>query len=199
MEKFYLITHSVDLIKKLLPLGVKMVQLRIKNMPEPKLRQHIKQAQICCRAYGAQLILNDYWQLALELGVDFIHLGQEDLQKADLTALRRASIKLGISTHDRTELEKALGLNPDYIALGPIYPTLLKKMKWHPQGLEKLTQWKKHIKSIPLVAIGGIIPERIAGVLSAGADSVAVVTDIQTAKDPITRCQEWLHQIRKIS
>lgn len=197
MEKFYLVTHSVDLIKKLLPHGVKLVQLRIKDMPEAQLRQHIRQAQICCRNYGAQLVLNDYWQLALELGVDFIHLGQEDLRQADFKALRQASIQFGISTHDRAELETALHLQPAYIALGPVYPTLLKKMKWHPQGLEKLNRWKQYSQPIPLVAIGGITPERVAGVLNAGADSLAVVTDIQTAKDPVARYQEWIRAIKK--
>lgn len=195
MEKFYLITDSVGLIRKLLPIGVKLVQLRIKDLPEDQLRQRIREAQLCCQRYGAQLVLNDYWKLALELNLDFIHLGQEDLQKADFQALRRASIKFGISTHDRAELDIALALRPDYIALGPIYPTLLKKMKWYPQGLEKITRWKHRIKDIPLVAIGGITPERIKPVLAAGADSLAVVTDIQTACDPVGRCNAWLHQL----
>ncbi len=198
MEKIYLVTHSVELIRKLLPVGLKLVQLRIKNMPETQLRQHITEAQIYCRQYGAQLILNDYWKLALELGVNFIHLGQEDLQKADFRTLRNAGIKFGISTHDRSELETALNLQPDYIALGPIYQTLLKKMRWYPQGLKKLMRWKQRVKNIPLVAIGGITSERVQDVLKAGADSLAVVTDIQTSYDPIGRYNEWCRQIKKV-
>ncbi|MDI2112862.1 thiamine phosphate synthase [Commensalibacter nepenthis] len=197
MERFYLITDSVDLIKQLLPIGVKLVQLRIKNMPLDQLRQHVYETKLYCEKYNAQLILNDYWQLALELGINFVHLGQEDLCDADFNALRRADIHFGLSTHDKAELELALSFNPHYIALGPIYPTKLKKMKCPPQGLDRITLWKQKIRDIPLVAIGGITPERIENILHAGADSVAVVTDIQCAVDPIHRCNEWLAQIRK--
>lgn len=198
MEKFYLVTDSVELIKKLLPVGVRFVQLRLKNMDEAQLRQKIREAQYCCKRYGAQLVLNDYWKLALELKIDFIHLGQEDLQNADFDTLRKAGIRFGISTHDRIELEIALSLKPDYIALGPVYPTLLKKMKWHPQGLAKLGRWKQRIHDIPLVAIGGITAERAPLVLTAGADSLAVVTDIQMASDPVGRYNEWSRQIKKV-
>ena len=198
MEKFYLVTESVSLIKKLLPVGVKLIQLRIKNMSQPDLRQNIMEAKICCERYGAQLILNDYWELALELGINFVHLGQEDLLKADFNRIRNAGIQYGISTHDRSELEIALKLYPDYIALGPIYPTVLKKMKWHPQGLSKLNRWKQRIRNIPLVAIGGLTVERIPYVLKAGADSLAVVTDIKTASDPINRYNAWQRQIKKV-
>ncbi|CAI3942736.1 Thiamine monophosphate synthase (ThiE) (PDB:1G4T) (PUBMED:19060138) [Commensalibacter communis] len=197
MEKFYLVTDSVDLIKRLLPIGVKLVQLRIKDTPLDQLRQRIYEAKLYCEKYNAQLVLNDYWQLALELGVNFVHLGQEDLVNADFKALNQENIHFGLSTHDEAELDLALSYNPHYIALGPIYPTKLKKMNCPPQGLERITLWKQKIKDIPLVAIGGIVPERIENVLRAGADSAAVVTDIQYAADPIQRCNEWFSHIQK--
>jgi thiamine-phosphate pyrophosphorylase len=168
------------------------VQLRIKEQPEPFVRAQIEAAHGYCSAAGLQLIVNDYWQLALASGCDFVHLGQGDLESADLPALRRAQVRLGISTHDDAELERALSVSPDYIALGPIYPTLLKVMPWAPQGLARLGEWKRRIGSIPLVAIGGITLERLPGVFAAGADVAAVVTDILRASDPEERVRQWL-------
>ncbi|CAK7193107.1 Thiamine-phosphate synthase [Commensalibacter sp. Nvir] len=192
MERFYLITHSVRLIEQLAPLGVKLIQLRIKNTSEVELKSQIKAALHCCQFYKVQLVLNDYWHLALDLGINFVHLGQEDLQTADFEALRLAQVRFGISTHDHHELKRALALNPNYVALGPVYETLLIKMKWQPQGLERVRVWKNKIQSIPLVAIGGLTPARAKDVFFAGADSVAVVTDIHQAPDPVARCKEWL-------
>ncbi len=192
MERFYLITSTAERLQELVPHGVKLVQLRAKDLPAEKLRTQVVNAKACCQRYGAQLILNDYWELALTLDLNFVHLGQEDMQEADLPALRRAGIRFGLSTHDEDELDKALSQNPAYIALGPIYPTQLKKMKWEPQGLERIKQWKRIAKSTPLVAIGGLTPERLPAVFAAGADSAAVVTDIQLAADPVIRCKEWI-------
>ena len=193
IDRFYLITSNVDALKYLVPLGVKLVQLRLKNIPEPQLRQQIKLARDICRNHGAQLVVNDYWQIALDLGCDCVHLGQEDMDEADFKALKRAGETFGLSTHDQVELDRALSFDPHYIALGPVYKTVLKQMKWAPQGLEKLRDWKTQLGNTPLVAIGGLTPARIPAVFAAGADSVAVVSDIQTAKDPISRTQEWMN------
>jgi len=141
---------------------------------------------------GAQLVVNDYWEDAIDLACDFVHLGQGDLETADLAAIRRAGVKLGISTHDATELARAVEITPDYIALGPIYPTILKKMSFAPQGLARIGEWKRKIGAIPLVAIGGITLEWAQGVLEAGADIVSVVTDITLNQDPEARTREWV-------
>ena len=135
--------------------------------------------------------MNDYWQQAIEAGADFVHLGQEDLAKADLSAIRQAGVKLGISTHSDEELDIALAAKPDYVALGPIYRTLLKKMPWAPQGLERVAAWKAKVPC-PLVAIGGITPDRAPAVLKAGADSLAVITDIVTHEAPEQRAETWM-------
>ncbi|MGG9998750.1 thiamine phosphate synthase [Pseudovibrio ascidiaceicola] len=197
MERFYLITGDVDWIKKLVPYGVKLVQLRIKDQSEEVIRQQITQARDFCSQHGAQLVINDYWELALELGCDFIHLGQEDMDSADFATLRKAGVRYGLSTHDEAELDRALSFKPEYVALGPVYPTKLKKMKWAPQGLERVSRWKKMVGETTLVAIGGLTPERLAGVFEAGADSAAVVTDILQAHDPITRTQEWVEACKQ--
>ncbi|MEM9045862.1 MAG: thiamine phosphate synthase [Pseudomonadota bacterium] len=197
LDRFYPIWDSTQWMARLLPLGVNLVQLRIKEMEPTPLRTEIRQAKSLCSQYGAQLIVNDYWEIAIDEGCDYIHLGQEDLDNADLSAIDKAGIRLGISTHDHAELERALACNPDYVALGPIYPTILKKMKWQQQGLEKLREWRGLVGELPLIAIGGFSIERAAGAFEAGADVVSVVTDITLNSDPEARCQEWLNLTRK--
>lgn len=192
LPRLYPIFDSADWLARMLPLGVKLVQLRIKDRSTSETRAEIRSARDLCREHGATLVVNDYWRFAIDEGCDWIHLGQEDLDGADLDAIRAAGLKLGISTHDDAELARALGLQPDYIALGPVWPTILKKMKWHRQGVEKLTEWKARIGEIPLVAIGGLRPERAAPALAAGADVVSVVTDITLNPDPEGRVRQWL-------
>ncbi|TIO09374.1 thiamine phosphate synthase [Mesorhizobium sp.] len=194
IDPFYLIVDSAAWIERLAPLGVRLVQLRVKDLDEAALRAEIRKAKALCARYKCQLIINDFWRLAIEEGCDFIHLGQEDLQAADLRQIRAAGLRLGLSTHDHLELETALAARPDYIALGPIYPTILKQMKWAPQGLDRIGEWKRRIAPTPLVAIGGLNPDRIEGVFGAGADSAAVVTDITLNADPEARTCEWIEK-----
>jgi thiamine-phosphate pyrophosphorylase len=193
---FYPIVPDVAWLKRLLPLGVKTVQLRIKDQPPDQVRADIAEALALCRAHDCDLIVNDYWQAAIDAGATYLHLGQEDLAAADLTAIRRAGLHVGVSTHSEDELETALAAGPYYVALGPIYETKLKVMKWAPQGLERIGVWKRRIGSLPLVAIGGITPERAAGVIAAGADSVAVITDFMTSPHPEARVSLWLDWAR---
>ncbi|WP_428672012.1 thiamine phosphate synthase [Roseibium sp.] len=192
IDPFYLIVDSSEWIARLVPLGVKLVQLRIKDMHEDGLRKEIAASKATCAKHHCQLVINDYWKLAIDEGCDFVHLGQEDLAEADVAAIRKAGLRLGVSTHDGAELETALSVDPDYIALGPVYPTILKKMKWAPQGVEKVGRWKRQIGGLPLVAIGGLSPERLPGVFENGADSAAVVTDITLNAAPEARTREWI-------
>lgn len=192
LDPFYLIVDSAAWIERLVPLGVKLVQLRVKDHDEASLRREIRASKAVCERHGCQLIVNDYWRLAIEEDCDFVHLGQEDLAAADLSAIRRAGVRLGLSTHDDAELETALQAEPDYVALGPIYPTILKAMKWAPQGLDRIAIWRQRVGELPLVAIGGLTVERIAGVFAQGAESAAVVTDITRHAHPEARALEWL-------
>ena len=196
LDPFYVIVDSAAWIARLLPCGVRLVQLRIKDQPDANVRAEIKEAKALCERHGAQLVVNDYWQQAIDTGCTFIHLGQGDLDTADLAAIRRAGVRFGISTHDEAELSRALETEPDYIALGPIYPTILKAMAFPPQGLPRLKEWKTKIGKLPLVGIGGITLERVAGVLEAGADSAAVVTDITRNADPEQRARDWVKATR---
>jgi thiamine-phosphate pyrophosphorylase len=192
LARFYPIVPDVDWLERIVPLGVKMVQLRIKNAPRAEIVEQTKRALATTRAHGSQLILNDFWDVALETGTDFIHLGQDDLKEADLDRLKKTGVRFGISTHDEDELATALAADPDYVALGPIYETKLKAMPWAPQGLERIKQWRTRINSLPLVAIGGLTPDRAPQVAAAGADSLAVITDFVTAPDPEARILAWL-------
>ena len=192
LARFYLIVDSAAWLRRLLPCGVELVQLRVKDQPEHELRAEIEAAKAIATRHGSQLIVNDHWRLAIDCGCDYVHLGQGDLDGADLSAIRRAGIRLGISTHDEAELERALSHDPDYVALGPIYPTILKAMPWAPQGLARIGEWKRRIGALPLVAIGGLTVTRAEGVIAAGADSLAVVTDVSLDVDPEARTREWL-------
>ena len=189
--RFYPVMPDLARVERLCPLGIKVVQLRLKDADEAEIERQIAASLAVCARHEVQLIINDYWQAALRLGADYVHLGQEDLAAADVAAIKAAGVRFGVSTHSREELDIALAARPDYIALGPVYETLLKKMKWQPQGLEKVAEWKGEI-DLPLIAIGGITPDRAGGVLAAGADSLAVVTDIVTAEQPEARVADWL-------
>jgi thiamine-phosphate pyrophosphorylase len=196
LDPFYLIVPDVGWIERLVPLGVRLVQLRLKDASPEETRRQIARAREVCTWRGAQLVVNDYWREAIDLGCDYVHLGQEDLAEADVAAIRKAGIRLGVSTHDADELDTALSVQPDYVALGPVYPTLLKQMPWAPQGLDRVREWKRLVGGVPLVGIGGLTPERLPGVFEAGADSTAVVTDIVMAADPEARTREWIAATR---
>jgi thiamine-phosphate pyrophosphorylase len=192
LDPFYLIVDTAAWIERLVPLGVKLVQLRAKDLPPAELRTEIRAARDICAGQGCQLVVNDHWKMAIEEGCDFVHLGQEDLAAADRGAIERAGLKLGLSTHDAAELQTALAARPDYVALGPIWRTILKQMPWAPQTPGRLCVWRARIGALPLVAIGGVTVERLPEVFAAGADSAAVVTDITRHADPEARCRQWL-------
>lgn len=191
-DRFYPIVDSVVWVDRLVRCGVRTVQLRAKDLDYDAASTAIRAALAITVPADVQLIVNDYWQAAIEAGAGHLHLGQEDLAEADLAAIRKAGLTLGISTHDEAELETALAARPDYVALGPIWPTTLKVMPFAPQGLDRIGQWKKRIGAIPLIAIGGITLERAPDVFAAGADSIAVVSDVTMNPDPEARVAAWL-------
>lgn len=192
-SRIYPVVDTADWVARLGQAGASLIQLRLKDMTTDDLRREIRAGIGHARQHGVCLVVNDYWRIAIEEGVDYIHLGQEDLDTADLTAIRAAGIRLGVSTHSDAELERALSVVPDYVALGPVWPTRLKKMPWGPQGTAKLNSWKQRIGSIPLVAIGGVTLERAPLCLSAGADCVAAVSDFIRMPDPEGQVKAWLN------
>lgn len=199
LDPFYLIAGSSEWLARLLPCGVKLAQLRVKDANPATLKIEIAHSRDLCARYGAQLIVNDHWREALDAGCDYVHLGQEDLDGADIAALRRADVRIGISTHDHQELDRALSLEADYIAFGPIHATTAKDLPFAPQGLMRLRQWRDLVAGLPLIAIGGITLENCGEVFRAGADSVAVISDVLRAPDPEARARAFLDATRAMA
>ena len=185
----YPVVDSVQWIARLWSTGVKIMQLRVKQGSEDDIRQQIKEAIALVAHTDCQLFINDYWQLAIELGAYGVHLGQEDIDTADLNAIRRAGLRLGISTHGFAEIQRVRALNPSYIALGHIFPTNTKDMPSKPQGVARLAKYVKLCEGIPTVAIGGINLSRISEVAETGVNGIAVVSAITQAEQPLKAYQ----------
>ncbi|CAH0524235.1 thiamine phosphate synthase [Vibrio hippocampi] len=197
----YPVVDNSDWIQRLLSIGVKTIQLRIKQPDLPTLESEVERAIVLGREYGAKVFINDYWQLAIKYGAYGIHLGQEDIEHADLERIAIHNIRLGISTHGYYEILRISQLNPSYIALGHIFPTTTKQMPSKPQGLIKLRLYQKLINSIgrqsasiPTVAIGGIDKQTAPMVWQCGVDSLAVVRAVTQAPDvaEAVRCFEQI-------
>lgn len=191
----YPVVGSIEWIRRLLGLGVRTLQLRIKDPGYPNLEKDLAEAIRLGREYGARLYIDDYWQLALKHGAYGVHLGQEDLKTADLSAIAAGGMRLGVSTHGYMEIASVLRLNPSYVALGHIFPTGTKIMKSKPQGLEKLGHYVRLLGDMPTVAIGGIREDTLDGVLASGVGSVAVVSLITADQDPDAVTKRLLEKI----
>ena len=183
----YPVIDSLYWLKRLLPLGLEIIQLRLKNIAEDELAPLVLEAITLAKRYNTRLFINDYWQLAIKHGAYGVHIGQEDIQTADLTAIQAAGIRLGISTHGCYEFVLAQQLQPSYLAVGAIFATQTKDMTGQIQGLDNLKQVltlrsNSESEQIPVVAIGGISLERAQPLVNLGVDSIAVVTAITNAQ-----------------
>jgi len=179
----YPVVDSLTWIKRMLDIGVTTLQLRIKNLEHSHREKIITCAIMIAKRYKVRLFINDYWQLAIKHQAYGVHLGQEDLINADLSAIQHAGLRLGISTHNEKELAKARRLYPSYIALGHIFPTKTKQMPSLPQGLVALKQQVVNMPDCLTVAIGGISIELVPQVLACGVNGVAVVSAITQASN----------------
>ncbi|MBX3513212.1 MAG: thiamine phosphate synthase [Xanthobacteraceae bacterium] len=195
-DRFYPIVDTIAWVERLAKLGVRTLQLRAKELDQTAARELVRDALKAVEGTKCEIVVNDYWQAAIAEGADHVHLGQEDIETADTSTIKKAGLTLGISTHDHDELEIAMRHKPDYVALGPIYETTLKKMRFAPQGYARITEWKKLIGKIPLVAIGGIKLEHAKDIFAAGADSIAVVSDVTSNPNPDARIRDWLAHTR---
>ncbi|CCJ71378.1 Thiamin-phosphate pyrophosphorylase [Cronobacter condimenti 1330] len=188
----YPVVDSVDWIARLLEAGVRTIQLRIKDKTDEDVEEDVRAAIDLARRYDARLFINDYWRLAITHQAYGVHLGQEDLETADLEAIRAAGLRLGVSTHDDMEIDVALAVRPSYIALGHVFPTQTKQMPSAPQGLTQLAAHVKRLGDYPTVAIGGISLARAPAVLETGVGSIAVVSAITHAPDWRAATQQLL-------
>lgn len=192
----YPVVNSSLWLEQLLPQGVSCIQLRMKNTSQAILEKEIQRCVVLAKQYGARLFINDYWELAIRYGADGIHLGQEDLYGTDIEQIHRSGLYLGVSTHCYYEVARAHAIHPSYIACGPIYSTTSKEMLFQPQGIDQLKRWRRTL-DYPLVAIGGINLERLAGILQSSVDGVALISAITEASDPLEVTQQFLAKIRE--
>ncbi|NCH90008.1 thiamine phosphate synthase [Cronobacter dublinensis] len=188
----YPVVDSVEWIARLLEAGVRTLQLRIKDKTDADVEADVRAAIDLGKRYHARLFINDYWRLAIKHQAYGVHLGQEDLQTADLNAIRAAGLRLGVSTHDDMEIDVALAVRPSYIALGHVFPTQTKQMPSAPQGLAQLAAHVQRLGDYPTVAIGGISLARAPAVLETGVGSIAVVSAITQATDWRAATQQLL-------
>ena len=201
---FYPVVHDAAWVQRLLGWGVRTVQLRCKaaGHTPAEIDREVRAAVAAGKQFpGAQVFINDHWEVALTAGAYGVHLGQEDLDTADIEALRRAGLRLGLSTHTPAELARAKAVQPSYLAIGPIYPTTLKVMPYEPVGLAQLNQWAELAAPFPVVAIGGISLERLPGVLAClngDNDGVAVVSAVTLAADPQQAALQGLAMARSV-
>ena len=180
----YAVMPDADWVKRMVEAEVPTVQLRFKSEDQQRIREQILESVNAVKGSKTLLFINDFWQEAIEAGAYGVHLGQEDLETADLDAIRSAGLRLGLSTHGYAEMVHADRFCPSYIAMGAVFPTNLKKMATAPQGLGRLYQYAKLMDHYPLVAIGGIDESSIHAVAQSGVGSVAVVRAINGASDP---------------
>jgi hydroxymethylpyrimidine kinase/phosphomethylpyrimidine kinase/thiamine-phosphate diphosphorylase len=192
---FYPIVESAERVARLARQGVKTIQLRLKNVSERVFEQETITAIQAAKESNSRLFINDYWQLAIKHQAYGVHLGQEDLDCADPSAIAEAGLRLGVSTHNYAEVARALALRPSYIAIGPIFATNSKRVDALPHGLAALRRWRRTLK-YPLVAIGGINLQNAEEVIAAGADGVAVIKGIAIHADGEASVNEWLKLFR---
>ena len=177
-KTLYPIVDSSAWVEKLLNLGITMIQLRIKNKPLAYIRNEIARANTIAQEKKAKLFINDYWQLAIEYRCYGVHLGQEDIETADLNQIEEKGLALGISTHGYYEYFKIQQYQPSYIAIGAIFSTKTKDMSDQIQGLHTLAHLIQLTHQIPVVAIGGIHLNNVISVLQCQVDAIAVVSAI---------------------
>jgi len=180
----YGIMPDAEWVKRMVDAELPTVQLRLKSEDRSKIRKQVRAAVEAVKESKTLLFINDYWEEAIDAGAYGVHLGQEDLEDANLEEIRVAGLRLGLSTHGYAEMVHADRFCPSYIAMGAVFPTNLKKMATVPQGLGRLYQYAKLMNNYPLVAIGGIDQDSIRAVSKSGVGSVAVVRALTEAKDP---------------
>lgn len=182
--RFYAVVPTAEWVERMVKAGADTVQLRNKELRGDNLKKEIERSVAVCKGTSTRLFINDYWQEAIAAGAYGVHLGQEDMNEADLTAIADAGLRLGLSTHSVAELDRALSVHPSYVASGAIFPTTTKKMPTAPQGLDNLRRYVAQAGDTPVVAIGGINLQNAKEVLATGVSSLAVVRAVTEADNP---------------
>ncbi|MGI6648355.1 MAG: thiamine phosphate synthase [Bacillota bacterium] len=181
-EEYSLGRNNVEVVSQMIKAGLKVIQYREKDKKMREKYQECLKLREITRQAGVTFIVNDHVDLALLVGADGIHLGQDDLPVNRVRELVGKDMLIGLSTHSPAQAQSALEMGVDYIGVGPIFSTQTKKDVCAPVGLEYLDYVVKHIP-LPFVAIGGIKEHNIAEVARRGAICIALVTEIVGATD----------------
>jgi thiamine-phosphate pyrophosphorylase len=180
----YVVAPDAKWIEYLAQRNVQTIQLRFKSNDPNLIESEIIQSVAAVKNSRSRLFINDHWELAIKHQAYGVHLGQEDLDIADIKAIRQSGLRLGLSTHGYAEMVKADQYSPSYMALGAVFPTTLKKMETAPQGLGRLYRYAHLMRDYPLVGIGGIDESNMTEALKSGVGSLAVVRAVINAADP---------------
>ncbi len=180
----YAVLPSAEWVGRMARAGVPTVQLRFKSDDAAAVRREVQAAVDAVRGTAALLFINDHWREAIAAGAYGVHLGQEDMEIADFTAIRAAGLRLGLSSHGYAEMVRADNLSPSYLAMGAVYPTTLKRMATAPQGPGRLAAYARLMRHYPGVAIGGISAAELPAIKATGVGSLAVVRAITGEADP---------------
>jgi thiamine-phosphate diphosphorylase len=173
----YPLVDRASKLETLFSLGITTAQLRVKDLKDQALEDEIIEAIKISDNYEARLFINDFWELAIKHKAYGIHLGQEDLVDAELKAIHKANIRLGVSTHTTKEIEMALEIEPSYLAIGPIFETTSKIVAYHTVGIDELAKWSANV-AYPIVAIGGINLENIQDIINISTvDGIAMISE----------------------
>ena len=175
--------------------GARLLQLRWKPAPTAALLAAAREIRRLTREHGAHCFVNDRVDVAMAAGADGVHLGQEDLPLEAARRLLGEGAIIGISTHDVAQAEAAERGGADYVAFGPIFATETKVTGYSPRALEALREVRRAIR-LPIVAIGGIHEDNAADVLAAGANAVAMISEIIAAPDPAEKVRRVLARIQ---
>ncbi len=192
----YPVVERAEWLERLLPLGISTIQLRVKDLDGSELESEIEKAVSIANRHNCRLFINDHWQIAIDKKAYGVHLGQEDLLEADLKAIEKAGLRLGLSSHCHYEVAAAHRFNPSYIACGPVYSTTTKDMPWTPHDLDGLKYWVD-VLDYPVVAIGGINQQRVNGVSNTGVSGTAMITAITLAEDPESTCLALINELNR--
>ena len=185
---------AADCAKELADAGVRLMQYRAKGAAARAMLEISCELVACLKPRGATVVVNDRADVAMMAGAGGVHVGQEDLDVEQVRKLVGAECWVGVSTHNLEQFRQAAGTSADYIAVGPVFAT---SSKTNPDPVVG-TDFVRRVRPLtakPIVAIGGITLERAASVIEAGADSVAVISDILRASDPGQRAWAYLEEL----
>lgn len=185
---------TIEVITKVLDAGVMLVQLREKDLNAMQFRRLAGKARELTVRYNALLIINDHLDVAIDVGADGVHLGQEDMAIADARAVAPDMV-IGASSHSIEEAVSAEKAGASYVNIGPLFPTGTKQ--WHGAflGVDGLKRIAPHL-SVPFTVMGGIKKKHIPGLIDAGAETIALVTEVTAAPDPMAAAAELLKLIK---